>query len=480
MIASKKPASRMRNKETIQIPIRSAARCTASVTVAEFPGNKNPWWAVYSYNSEGGYGGMICGDPEASAVKCKCATREGAIMKAVHELEGDLLRKSAAPHVGHASLSKTATALAAKAAEDVRRFYENRGKTEKPSIYAPKGKRVEDLDREINDFVEKRTGQKNVVDRKRDGSSGGTALVPVAAAAVSAIDAPLDAAERRQLATAEKTIERNAAAVFEVGEALRTIRDGRLYRATHSEFGAYCIDRWGFTKSYGHRQIEAATKHQAAAPIAAKLGIDLNNECQMRALSKLDDADLPNVMRRVARLVPAGDDGRRRVTAEILSRAVKEETTSPDDLKRDAARRKEVARDAETRRRGDAEKDGLQEPTPEMAVRSPAAEMAVGSSEAQADRLNFQDALPWLREYVEQLFANFPLLSQKIALSGLLKYLSKKAMDIHACQVCGCSETDPCDDDDELDGDEPICSGCARAGRGDLRHFGVIAEAHHG
>ena len=221
----------------------------------------------------------------------------------------------------------------------VRPLRKSVGKSPTPVFPTNRPKRTEDLDREINEFVEARTGIKNAIDRKRDGPPGGALVV---SARAGDLETPLDAAERRQLATLEKTIERNAGAVFEFGRALREIRDGRLYRATHSSFEMYCADRWGISKSDGHRQIQAATLFEAAQPIAAKLGIALTCESQMRPLARVEAGDLPDVLKKAARLVPKAADGTRRITAEVLTRAVREETMSPDDLKRAAERKREA------------------------------------------------------------------------------------------------------------------------------------------
>ena len=97
----------------------------------------------------------------------------------------------------------------------------------------------------------------------------------------------------------------------------------------------YCADRWGISKSDGHRQIQAATLFEAAQPIAAELGIALTCESQMRPLARVEAGDLPQVLKKAARLVPKAADGTRRITAEVLTRAVREETMSPDDLKRE-------------------------------------------------------------------------------------------------------------------------------------------------
>ena len=61
-----------------------------------------------------------------------------------------------------------------------------------------------------------------------------------------------------RLAECEKVIERGLATFVQVGEALLEIRDGVLYRETHSTFEDYCRERWGMDRTYAHRHIEAA------------------------------------------------------------------------------------------------------------------------------------------------------------------------------------------------------------------------------
>ncbi len=61
-----------------------------------------------------------------------------------------------------------------------------------------------------------------------------------------------------ELAECETVIERGLATFVEVGQALLRIRDERLYRETHTTFEDYCRERWAMSRSYAHRQIEAA------------------------------------------------------------------------------------------------------------------------------------------------------------------------------------------------------------------------------
>jgi hypothetical protein len=82
--------------------------------------------------------------------------------------------------------------------------------------------------------------------------------------------------EQDKLANCEHVIEHGLQTFVDVGESLLTIRDDRLYRATHGTFEDYCHARWGFTDRRA-RQIMAAAEIGTIVPVA--------NEGQARALA---------------------------------------------------------------------------------------------------------------------------------------------------------------------------------------------------
>lgn len=67
----------------------------------------------------------------------------------------------------------------------------------------------------------------------------------------------LSGEERTELALCEAVIERGRQAFLEVGGALMTIQEKRLYRATHTTFDAYCREKWQIGKSYAYDMIAA-------------------------------------------------------------------------------------------------------------------------------------------------------------------------------------------------------------------------------
>ncbi len=69
---------------------------------------------------------------------------------------------------------------------------------------------------------------------------------------------PLTVAEQDLLVQCEETISEGIQTFVEVGQALMSVRDNRLYRATHPTFDAYVEERWGFTKGRANQLVRAA------------------------------------------------------------------------------------------------------------------------------------------------------------------------------------------------------------------------------
>jgi hypothetical protein len=88
----------------------------------------------------------------------------------------------------------------------------------------------------------------------------------------------------RTLADCETVIERGLGTFVEVGVALFEICDRRLYLdENHETFEQYCRKRWGISRSYAYRQIDAAK----VTAIVSSIG-DIPNEAVARELSKLN------------------------------------------------------------------------------------------------------------------------------------------------------------------------------------------------
>ena len=75
--------------------------------------------------------------------------------------------------------------------------------------------------------------------------------------AMTTEDDALTSDERVSLTQLEKTIQAGQQAFFEVGAALKEIRDSRFYRDEFKTFEEYCQKRLGFGRHLANRQIAA-------------------------------------------------------------------------------------------------------------------------------------------------------------------------------------------------------------------------------
>jgi hypothetical protein len=125
----------------------------------------------------------------------------------------------------------------------------------------------------------------------------------------------LSTAERTDLALCEATIERGWAAFVQVGKALATIRDRRLYREQSRTFEEYCREKWQYAKSHAYRLIGAAEVIRHLSPIG-----DIpvpKHEAQVRPLIGLDREKA-----RAAWQIAAKEAGQSTVTQKLVLRAV--------------------------------------------------------------------------------------------------------------------------------------------------------------
>lgn len=97
--------------------------------------------------------------------------------------------------------------------------------------------------------------------------------------------------EQDRRAELETRVKRGLANFVEVGNALREIQDGRLYRNTHKTFVSYCVDVFGLGNSQADRIIQAARTAHNLSPTG-------DVDCSERALRPL--ARLSPVTQKVA------------------------------------------------------------------------------------------------------------------------------------------------------------------------------------
>lgn len=91
--------------------------------------------------------------------------------------------------------------------------------------------------------------------------------------------------ERQTLASCEDDI---ASSFVALGNAIRTIRDRRLYREDFGTFEAYCQERWGWTRQHAYQLMAGA---EVAANLASTFVDELplpTSEGQVRLLTRFE------------------------------------------------------------------------------------------------------------------------------------------------------------------------------------------------
>ena len=132
--------------------------------------------------------------------------------------------------------------------------------------------------------------------------------------------ANLTRSEVSELAECEAVIERGLYSVAEMGNALRKVRDKRLYRETYATFNDYCLERWHMGESYVNHQIRAAKVIENLGTIVPKP----NLESQARPLSQLEPEE-----RREAWSLAVENAGNGHPTAAQVKAAVDEIVPKP-------------------------------------------------------------------------------------------------------------------------------------------------------
>jgi hypothetical protein len=127
----------------------------------------------------------------------------------------------------------------------------------------------------------------------------------------------LNSAEVLELSSLEATVERGLRAFWEMGQALRQIRDKRLYRQDYSTFEDYCISRWEMSRRSADQLIGAATVYENFERHGAQ--ILPANERQTRPLVPLPPEQQREAWTRAISTAPNG-----RVTSTHVAKVVKE------------------------------------------------------------------------------------------------------------------------------------------------------------
>lgn len=108
---------------------------------------------------------------------------------------------------------------------------------------------------------------------------------------LATMNTALTTEEQNELERCEVVIRQGLETFVEVGTALMTIRDKRLYRIEYRTFENYCRERWGMSKTNANRLVSASATISNLTPV----GVIPTTERQVRPLTPL----VPEIQREV-------------------------------------------------------------------------------------------------------------------------------------------------------------------------------------
>jgi len=107
----------------------------------------------------------------------------------------------------------------------------------------------------------------------------------------------LTGTEAKRLESLEACIRRGQKTFVEIGLALETIRDEKLYRSDFSTFQDYCKEKWGWDRQ---RAIQLINASAVVKSLPANVNNCLQTESQARELSKVEPTKRDEVLAKAA------------------------------------------------------------------------------------------------------------------------------------------------------------------------------------
>lgn len=140
-----------------------------------------------------------------------------------------------------------------------------------------------------------------------------------------------DSSDEGRLQYLEKVIDKNLQAFYDVGHALKEIKDKELYKAQgYTSFDEYCIERWDIKRAHAYRLIDSSDVFANLSPIG---DIIPATESQARPLAKLQPEQQRQVWEKVIKLAPVVQD-KPKITAKLVEETVAK-ITGKDDKETD-------------------------------------------------------------------------------------------------------------------------------------------------
>lgn len=141
-------------------------------------------------------------------------------------------------------------------------------------------------------------------------------------ASISTLSEEISNEER--LKQLETIIDVNLKAFYEVGLALKEVRDRELYQLQgFVTFEDYCVQRWDMHRAHAYRLIDSSVVMINLSPIGDK--VLPTNESQVRPLTKLPPEQQQQVWEKVVESAPVVED-KPKITAKLVEEIVSEVT----------------------------------------------------------------------------------------------------------------------------------------------------------
>ena len=141
----------------------------------------------------------------------------------------------------------------------------------------------------------------------------------------TALKEKLDTVERSKLRKLESVVAEGISSFVVVGEALKEIRDAKLYRESHKTFEKYVDQKWGIERRRAYQLIDAseASKKLCNTVSQNARAAEITNARQLCELKDVPAESMEAVVNKAADI--AGDDP---ITASDIKQA-REEVLSP-------------------------------------------------------------------------------------------------------------------------------------------------------
>ena len=147
---------------------------------------------------------------------------------------------------------------------------------------------------------------------------------------MNALKEKLDTVERNKLRKLESVVAEGITSFLAVGDALKEIRDAKLYRESHKTFEKYVDQKWGMQRAQAYRLIDASVVNQNLSPIGDKNErvAEIKTESQLRELKDVPAESIEAVVNKAADIA-----GEKTITASDIKQAREEVLSEPEPAK---------------------------------------------------------------------------------------------------------------------------------------------------